>query len=151
MSIFVKIDGMEKQANDTKVYKLYDAYIQQDAANVLLEPEAIYAAAFNDMIAVSNYDKEFAADLLDISYKTVTRYQKEKKKLSPLQSEYILKTIVLFNKGNQVFGNKESFTRWLDKPAFGLGNRMPRAFITTVSGINYIMDELNRIAHGDLA
>ena len=142
---------MEKQANDIKVYKLYDAYIQRDAENILLEPEAIYAAAFDDMIAVSSYDKEFAADLLDISYKTVTRYQKEKKKLSPLQSEYILKTIVLFNKGNQVFGNKESFARWLDKPAFGLGNRIPRAFITTVSGINYIMDELNRIAHGDLA
>ena len=103
------------------------------------------------MITVADYDKDFAADLLDVSYKTVTRYQKEKKKLSPLQSEYILKTIVLFNKGNQVFGDKESFNRWLDKPAYGLGNRVPRAFITTVGGINFIIDELNRIAHGDLA
>lgn len=140
---------MEMQEN--KVYKQYDAYIQQQSSNVLSEPEAIYAAAFDDMITVSSYDKDFAADLLDISYKTVTRYQKEKKKLSPLQSEYILKTIVLFNKGSQVFGSKESFNRWLDKPAFGLGSRVPRAFIPTVSGINYIMDELNRIAHGDLS
>ena len=135
----------------TKVYKQYSNYIQQDEYNTLSEPETIYATAFNDMIAVSNYDKDFAADLLDVSYKTVTRYQKEKKKLSPLQSEYILKTIVLFNKGNQVFGDKESFNRWLDKPAFGLGNRIPRAFITTVGGINFIIEELNRIAHGDLA
>jgi putative toxin-antitoxin system antitoxin component (TIGR02293 family) len=137
--------------NAEKVYKQYSAHILHEELNTLAEPEAIYATAFDDMIAVSNYDKDFAADLLDVSFKTVSRYQKEKKKLSPLQSEYILKTIVLFNKGNQVFGNKESFNRWLDKPAFGLGNRIPRAFIVTVGGINFIIDELNRIAHGDLA
>jgi putative toxin-antitoxin system antitoxin component (TIGR02293 family) len=141
-----------KSINTTdKIYKQYSSYIQQDESNLLSEPEAIYATAFNDMIAVADYDKDFAADLLDVSYKTVTRYQKERKKLSPLQSEYILKTIVLFNKGNQVFGDKDSFNRWLDKPAYGLGNRVPRAFITTVGGINFIIDELNRIAHGDLA
>lgn len=151
MSIFVKIKAMKSLDNSSKVYKQYSSYIQQEEFNTLAEPQAIYATAFNDMVEVSNYDKDFAADLLDVSYKTVTRYQKEKKKLSPLQSEYILKTIVLFNKGNQVFGTKESFNRWLDKPAFGLGNRIPRAFITTVGGINFIMDELNRIAHGDLA
>ena len=136
---------------EDKVYKQYSAYIQQDESNLLSEPQAIYATAFNDMITVANYDKDFAADLLDVSYKTVTRYQKERKKLSPLQSEYVLKTIVLFNKGTQVFGDKESFNRWLDKPAYGLGNRIPRTFITTVGGINFIIDELNRIAHGDLA
>jgi len=142
---------MKALDNADKVYKQYSAHILNEELNTLAEPEAIYATAFDDMIAVSNYDKDFAADLLDVSFKTVSRYQKEKKKLSPLQSEYILKTIVLFNKGNQVFGNKESFNRWLDKPAFGLGNRIPRAFISTVGGINFIIDELNRIAHGDLA
>lgn len=84
------------------------------------------------MITVTDYDKNSAADLLDVSFKTVSRYQKEKKKLSSLQSEYILKTIVLFNKGNQGFGTKESFKRWLDEPAFGLSNRIPRLYITTV-------------------
>lgn len=142
---------MKALDNAEKVYKQYSNYIQQEESNILSEPAAIYATAFDDMISVSNYDKDFAADLLDVSYKTVARYQKEKKKLSPLQGEYILKTIVLFNKGNQVFGDKGSFNRWLDKPSFGLGNRTPRAFITTVGGINFVIDELNRIAHGDLS
>lgn len=142
-----------KPVNKTteKVYKQYSDYLEEENLNVVSEPQEVYASAFNDMVAVTNYDKDFAADLLDVSYKTVTRYQKEKKKLSPLQSEYILKTIALFNKGNKVFGTEESFSRWLDKPAFGLGNRIPRKLITTVSGINFIIDELNRIAHGDLA
>lgn len=142
---------MKQDENSTKVYKQYSSYIRQEESNILSEPEAIYATAFDDMISVSSYDKNFAADLLDVSYKTVARYKKDKKKFSPLQSEYILKTIVLFNKGNQAFGNKESFNRWLDKPAFGLGNRIPRTFISTVGGINFIIDELNRIMRGDLA
>ncbi len=142
---------MDAEKNTGKVYKQYKNYLEDEEQNILAEPQAMYATSFNDMITVANYDKDFAADLLDVSYKTITRYQKEKKKLSPLQSEYILKTIVLYNKGEKAFGTAESFTKWLSKPAFGLGNRVPNTFITTVTGINYIIDELNRIAHGDLA
>ena len=134
-----------------KVYKLYATYLDNEEQSIVSEPQEIYATAFNDMVAVANYDKDVAADLLDVSYKTVARYQTENKKLSPLQSEYILKTIALFNKGSKVFGDEESFSRWLDKPAFGLGNKTPRKLITTVGGINHIIGELNRIAHGDLS
>ena len=142
---------LSENASAKKIYKQYASYIQHEEQNILAEPQAMYATAFNDMVAIANYDKDFAADLLDISYKTVTRYQKEDKKFSPLQSEYILKTIVLFHKGVKVFGNTDSFNRWLDKPAYGLGNLIPRAVITTVTGINFVIDELNRIEHGDLA
>ena len=142
---------MKTQINAAAVYKQYKNYLTDESQNILSEPEVMYATSFNDMLAVANYDKDYAADLLDVSYKTITRYQKENKKLSPLQSEFILKTIVLHNKGEKVFGSNESFTRWLKKPAFGFGNRLPNTFITTVTGINYILDELNRIAHGDLA
>lgn len=134
-----------------KIYKQYAMYIENEEQNMVSEPQAMYATAFNDMVTIANYDKDFAADLLDVSYKTVTRYQKEDKKFSHLQSEYILKTIVLFHKGVKVFGNTDSFNRWLDKPAYGLGNLIPRTVITTVTGINFVMDELNRIEHGDLA
>ncbi len=142
------------KANDKpagKVYKQYKDYLEEENLSIVSEPDAVYATAFNDMVAVAHYDKDYAAGLLDVSYKTVSRYQKEKKKLSPLQSEYILKTIALFNKGSKVFDNEESFNRWLDKPAFGLGNKVPRKLITTVSGINHVIDELNRIAYGDLS
>jgi putative toxin-antitoxin system antitoxin component (TIGR02293 family) len=142
---------MKTENKTENVYKQYSSYLKHEDQSIVSEPQEVYATAFNDMVAVTNYDKDFAADLLDVSYKTVTRYQKEKKKLSPLQSEYILKTIALFNKGNKVFGSEESFSRWLDKPAFGLGNIIPRKLITTVGGINFIIDELNRISHGDLA
>jgi putative toxin-antitoxin system antitoxin component (TIGR02293 family) len=134
-----------------KVYKMYQTHIDGEQQNIVCEPQVMYATSFNDMVQVADYDKDFAAGLLDLSYKTVTRYQKEKKTFSPLQSEYIIKTITLFHKGEEVFGTTESFKRWLDKPAFGLGNIIPRNIITTVSGINFVMEELNRIERGDLA
>ena len=142
---------MKTQITAATVYKEYKNYLTDEAQNIVSEPEVMYATSFNDMLTVAKYDKDYAADLLDVSYKTITRYQKENKKLSPLQSEFILKTIVLYNKGEKVFGTNESFSNWLNKPAFGMGNRVPKTFITTVTGINYILDELNRIAHGDLA
>jgi len=97
---------MKTENKTENVYKLYSSYLKHEDQSIVSEPQEVYATAFNDMVAVTNYDKDFAADLLDVSYKTVTRYQKEKKKLSPLQSEYILKTIALFNKGNKVVGTK---------------------------------------------
>jgi putative toxin-antitoxin system antitoxin component (TIGR02293 family) len=142
---------METKNSNVNIYKSYKNYIAEEESNVLNEPQAVYATAFNDMVTVSNYDKDYAADLLDVSYKTITRYQKEKKKFSPLQSEYVLKTIALYNKGEKAFGSVQSFTNWLQKPAFGLGNRVPNSLIKTVTGINHILDELNRIAHGDLS
>jgi putative toxin-antitoxin system antitoxin component (TIGR02293 family) len=142
---------MKAQNDSNKVYKEYKTYLNDEEQNIVSEPEVMYATSFNDMLTVAHYDKDYAADLLDVSYKTITRYQKENKKLSPLQSEFILKTIALYNKGQKVFGSNESFANWLQKPAFGLGNKLPNRFITTVTGINHIIEELNRITHGDLA
>ncbi len=60
-----------------KMYEQYVSYIQHKEQNILVEPQAMYATSFNDMIKIANYDKDFAADLLDVSYKTVTRYHKK--------------------------------------------------------------------------
>jgi putative toxin-antitoxin system antitoxin component (TIGR02293 family) len=134
-----------------KQQKEFEYPMDDGFSGIVQEPSVVYATLFNDMVSISNYDKNYAAELLDVSYKTVTRYQKEKKKFSPLQSEYILKTIALYNKGKAVFGSTASFKNWLAKPAHGLGNKVPQSLITTITGINFILDELNRIAHGDLA
>lgn len=143
----VKYNEMAK----SKVQKDKEYPINEEFSSIVQEPSEVYATSFNTMVDASNYDKNYAASLIDVSYKTVTRYQKEKKKFSPLQSEYILKTIELYNKGKAVFGSTQSFKNWLAKPAYGLGNKIPQSLITTITGINYILDELGRIAHGDLA
>jgi hypothetical protein len=68
---------MKSSTPKEKIYKEYPTN-EDDFSSMVNEPAVVYASSFNDMVRVSNYDKEYAADLLDVSYKTITRYQKEK-------------------------------------------------------------------------
>jgi len=107
--------------------------------------------AFYDLIEISGLANEELAGLLGLSYKTIQRYQKDGKKLNVQNSEQLLKMIALYQKAEEVFGNLESFNRWLRKPAVGLGNRQPLSFLQTSGGINLVREELLRIEHGALA
>ena len=57
----------------------------------------------------------------------------------------------MFRKGIRVFGNKESFIRWINKPAYGIGEIVPFEIINTSTGIDLIEDELSRIEFGATA
>ena len=53
--------------------------------------------------------------------------------------------------GIAVFGSEDAFTKWMDSPAHGLDNQVPVTFLTNDEGIDTVIAELNRIAHGDLS
>ena len=53
--------------------------------------------------------------------------------------------------GIAVFGTEDAFTNWMDNPAHGLDNKPPVMLLTTDEGIDTVIEELNRIAHGDLS
>lgn len=113
--------------------------------------EGISVNAFFDLIEVSGLSNQELANLLDVSFKTIQRYQKEDKKLSALNSEQLLKMITLYQKAEEVFGELSSFDRWLRKPAQGLGGQHPLKLMQTPGGIDLIYDELMRIEYGALA
>jgi len=54
----------------------------------------------------------------------------------------------MFRNGIRVFGNKESFVRWINKPAYGIGEIVPIEIINTSTDIDLIEDELSRIEYG---
>jgi len=107
--------------------------------------------AFFDLVEISGLANEELAGLLDLSYKTIQRYQKDGKNLNAQNSEQLLKMIALYQKADEVFGDLESFNRWLRKPSVGLGNQQPLSYLQTSGGIDLIRDELLRIEHGALA
>lgn len=98
-----------------------------------------------------NFKKDFIAEMLNLSTKTLDRYTQENRKLNPNDSELIIKLILLYKKGLEVFGEQTSFVNWLNKPAFGLGNLKPVDIINTSEGIDIIIEELSRIEFGDLS
>lgn len=109
------------------------------------------ASAFFDLLEISGFHSTELADLLDLSFKTIQRYQKEEKKFNALNSEQLLKLIALYQKAEEVFGSTNAFNRWLQKPSVGLEIERPFNLLQTPGGIDLIYDELCRIEHGSLA
>jgi len=128
----------------------YGRSIDNPMVAVMMANKGMPASSFNDVSRLFGR-KERLADLLNVSVKTMQRYQKEDKKLNPLNSEMVLKFIALFKQGLVVFGLKKAFLNWLDKPAIGLGNNRPFDLLKTSNGIDLVKDELVRIEYGDLA
>jgi len=62
-----------------------------------------------------------------------------------------LKCMNLLIKGTEVFGEIDAFTRWLKKPAYGLGDKVPLDLLNTITGIDLVVEELIRIEFGVLA
>lgn len=129
----------------------YESSTRNKVAMVYAAHEGVYVSAVFDAVELTGLRREQLADLLHISMKTLLRHQQENKKLSPGNSEWVLKLIALFQQGKTVFGGVAAFRGWLGKPAFGLGNQTPYDLLATVGGMDLIADELTRIEYGDLA
>lgn len=113
--------------------------------------EGVFASTFDDVVTLSGYNKKNIADIMDTSYKTYSRYKKERKRLDANQGERLLKLKALFSFGTEVFGSIRSFQAWLQKPAFGIGQVIPLQIIKTSTGIDLVMNEITNIAYGNLA
>jgi putative toxin-antitoxin system antitoxin component (TIGR02293 family) len=108
-------------------------------------------SAIFDLIQLTHLNKSFFAGMLNLSTKTLDRYHQGGKQLNPASGELILKIFSLFKKGEKIFGNTSEFQKWIEKPAYGLGYKVPKELMKTSAGIDLIMDELIRIEYGNLA
>ncbi|MBC3785783.1 type II RES/Xre toxin-antitoxin system antitoxin [Spirosoma utsteinense] len=113
--------------------------------------KGVSATRFFEAADLTGYKREQLAEVFDTSLKTFQRYEREQKKLNPQDSEKVLKIMALFQLGESVFGSADAFRRWMDKPAYGLGNQIPFDLLHTSGGIDLILDEVVRIEYGDLA
>ena len=130
----------------------YEPRIKDDFQILTGSLEGVGINTFHDLVKITGIHKvKLAEDIFNISFKTISRYEKSKKRLSPRNSEMALKLLALYQKGIEVFGSRESFSKWLEKPALGLGNVIPFSVLSTATGIALIMEALARIEYGDLA
>jgi len=139
----------KSQVNEAAVK--YQASSDEQYQLVQKAHSGLSVSAFFDILEFSNLTKDELSDLLDVSFKTIQRYQNNGKKLNAIQSEQLLKIIMLYQLAEQVFGSLESFDRWLRKPALGLGNQKPIQYLKTPGGIDLVAEELHRIEYGALA
>lgn len=135
--------------NESPPSFLSDVFIEY---NVIEQSEAGVSIKYLNKISNKyNISGPEWADIMGISTKSIQRYQQQEHTLSATQTEFVLKIEQLYAIGQEVFGSVESFKHWMQKPAFGLGNKIPAKILTTISGINLVINQLMRIAHGVLA
>jgi len=135
-----------------KVLSKYKSAIKTDFSIVKSANLGVDSVIFSELVEISGINRNFLAEeVFDISLKTMLRYQKEKKKLNPRNSEIALKLLNLFNKGIEIFGTMNSFMTWLNRSAYGLGEQIPVKLMNTNTGIDLIEEELIRIEYGALA
>jgi putative toxin-antitoxin system antitoxin component (TIGR02293 family) len=90
------------------------------------------------------------ADILEVTDRTLRRYSPGDV-LNKRLSERALEIAKLYSRGEEVFGDTYTFSRWMNAEIPALGHRVPKSFLDTSIGIQMLMDELGRIEHGVFA
>lgn len=88
---------------------------------------------------------------LGLARRTVARRIQEKKPLSAVESERLVRLTRVFAAARQVLGSDEKARRWMFKPSRALGGEVPLELLDTDIGASAVFDELGRIEHGVFA
>ncbi len=139
-----------KNINGSSINK-YEKAVSNNYTLVEQAMKGIESNMVQEVTELYGIRNEQMAGMLNISSKTLSRYMVSEKKLDSISSELLLKLVALFNHGTEIFGNVESFHSWLEKPAVGLGDKVPFNYLYTSGGIDLVDEEITRIEYGDLA
>lgn len=106
---------------------------------------------FDDLVNDSGYNRAAIAEFIGIDARTVSNYKKVSRNFKKTDAEHLLKLKKLFGRGKEVFGDAVEFNRWLSRPSYGLGGRIPEQLLKYISGIDLVDRELVRIEYGDFS
>lgn len=90
-------------------------------------------------------DREMAR-ILNLSERTYHRY-KDEARLDVSASDRLLQLKKLLQYGEEVFGERGKFTRWIRRPLRVLGGKTPLELMDTNTGTKLVENTLGRIEH----
>lgn len=114
---------------------------------VLYARKGLGTKVFYDFAEAIKMPEKNLAAIINLSSRTISNYKDSQKKLEPLYGEHLLKLIVLFEKGEQIFGNIDEFNYWLQKP-FWNSSEKPMDWLNTSGGVDFLTEELEKLAQG---
>lgn len=96
--------------------------------------------------------KFLAEKVFDMTQNTFRLYRNDNtKELSPRLKEIGFSILEIYQRGIELFGTKEAFENWLNKEHMAFGYVAPVNYISTMTGIQLINEELIRIEFGATA
>ncbi len=116
-------------------------------AIVALARKRLDTKVFYDLAETIQMTEKNLAEIIHLSTRTISNYRDQKKTIEPLYSEHLLKLILLFEKGEELFGTIEEFNYWLKKP-FWNSKEIPMDWIVTPGGVDLLLEEMERLAQG---
>ena len=117
-----------------------------DFLSVAMEGVAAYA--------IHNFKQNFdvslsqVASMLATSEPTLYRRLKANRKLPKNEAIKLLEVTDLFLYGEEVFGSKADFFKWMELPNTALGGRRPMELTEVPEGVSKVADLLGRIEYG---
>ncbi len=127
--------------------KFKDLDIMSNHAIVFSARKGLKTKVFYDFADTIQMPEKTLASLINLSARTISNYKEKRKNLEPLYSEHLLKLIVLFEKGEEIFGNLDEFNYWLKKP-FWNSRQKPIDWIVTSGGVDLVMEEIDKLSQG---
>jgi putative toxin-antitoxin system antitoxin component (TIGR02293 family) len=134
----------------TTYYKTsFGSITNKDAYNLIaITRDGISFSVFVGVMKKTPFSLIEWSNFLNMSLRTMQRYQKKKKPFDPIYSQRIMEVNLLYNQGVEVFGDNERFDTWLGTKSIALGGVKPKELMDTTFGIDILKKELNAIEHG---
>ncbi|GAB6909306.1 conserved hypothetical protein [Desulfosarcina cetonica] len=114
---------------------------------IMLLKEGLPTDSFDKLKNRLGISDNTLANIIQISKRTLNR-RRANGKFRTDESERVLRLAQVYDMAVEVLGSEAKATRWLKKPARGLGGRIPLAYADTAPGANEVIALLGRIDHG---
>lgn len=114
---------------------------------IQISRKGIKKSALSNLSKALNISMAQLAKLLPVTERTLQR-RAANSLLNSTTSQQVILIGQLVTKGEEVFGNRESFQNWLKQPNTALGGYVPLDVLDTTIGVQLVMDVLGRLEHG---
>lgn len=115
---------------------------------ILIANEGIKAAVIKNFSQYFNLSKNLTANMLNVSEPTLYRWTKANRNLDRNFSVKLFEIADMFLYGEEVFGDRDVFFKWLNLPNAALGGLKPQELIGIPGGVSKVKDILGRIEYG---
>jgi putative toxin-antitoxin system antitoxin component (TIGR02293 family) len=88
------------------------------------------------------------ADLGQIIPRRTLAHARRKERLSPEQSDRLVRAASVYARAHEVFASREKANRWMKRPNRVLEGKAPLSLLRTSSGTDLVETVLDRIAYG---
>jgi len=137
--------------SERNLYTDIPAQINPSQVLALVHAGKITSRYMNVLKSVSEIADDVISDWLNINVKTFRTYKSKNVKIKEDLQEHTVMLLSLMKHGSEVFGDSDTFNEWLDTDNFYLNWKKPNIYLNTISGIQFIDDQLTAMEYGDNA